>query len=67
MSLAIIGSKINDVFPVPEIPTTSIDSKRFFSEILIVFPDLPSLHNSISQEWGPRFGFFGAKLIPLYS
>ena len=52
------------VFPDPDGPTIKVDSKRLDSGVFIIFPVSESLHNNISQVYGPNPAFVSDKSIP---
>ena len=65
ISRAIIGSNAIVVLPDPDTPSTKNASNLLVSGIFIAFPVSPSLHNNISQEYGPLSFDGGASEIPL--
>ena len=67
ISLATIGSITIVVFPVPEGPTTKVDSNLLSSAITTGLPRSVSVHIMFSQVYGPTSFGAGDKSIPLKS
>ena len=67
ISLATIGSITIVVLPVPEGPTTKVDSNLLSSAILTGLPSSESVQIIFSQVYGPTFFGAGDRSIPLKS
>ena len=64
MSCATHGSKIKDVFPEPETPTTKVDSNLLLSGILTALPWSLSVPINISSVYCPQPTDLSERLIP---